>query len=78
MNVNSNKFKQLLLSDFYSYVLLIGSELSTIWFPTASDLSIDYLSKAGSMVTGNENYQTNICDTRHYFNGNIKHIWNME
>ncbi len=34
---------------------VFGSELLTIRFPTAPDLSIDYLNKAGSMVTGNEN-----------------------
>ena len=25
-----------------------------------------------------KHYQTNICDTRNYLNGDIKHVWNME
>jgi hypothetical protein len=76
---DKNEFKSITAApESFTCILLVGSELLTIRIPTASDLSIDYLSKAGSMATGNENYQINICNTRYYFNGNIKHVWNME
>ena len=49
--------------------------------PTASNLSIDYLGKhvLWSQERKEKHYQTIICHTRHhYFNGNIRYIWNME